>query len=445
MTKLAKQERRRLLFDVLKGAFGSVGLSIYVLADTFFVAQKYGEVGLAVVNLSMPFFNIVEGLGIMLGMGAATSYTITKNATGKADDTIFPGILRLGVVVGLMFTLLGIFGCGLVTRWFGANSPQLYALTYPYLKIVLLASPLFVLSNLMIGFIRNDNDMLLATIALLASAAWNIFADWYFIWQLNWGMSGAALATASAPLVSILVQLCHFIPARQKNNLTWRGKFATVKQMLTTTRLGLPSFLMELANGVTIFIFNWVILLVCSEKVLIAYGIATNILLVALALFTGTAQGAQPFISSKFGRRQFSAAWSGLRVATATTLCLAAVIYLGVALNGTNVIAFFTTTATPAVIAATLGGMPVIMASLFCSAINSQICIFLASVNQAKLALLLVIIRGYLLVAPIVWVLARGLGALGVWLALPVIELLALLVGAFFVMQASHHMKKFAK
>nr|WP_321314681.1 hypothetical protein [uncultured Ligilactobacillus sp.] len=60
---------------VFRGILSTVGASIYVLADSYFVAKSIGVLGVAVMNLSMPLFNIMEGLGLLLGMGGGTLFT----------------------------------------------------------------------------------------------------------------------------------------------------------------------------------------------------------------------------------------------------------------------------------------------------------------------------------------------------------------------------------
>ena len=93
---------------VFRSILSTVGASIYVLADSFFVAQKMGVLGVAVMNLSMPLFNVMDGLGFLLGMGGGTLFTIYQIQNRKRSAKTYTQTVIMGLIIGLVFTLLGI-------------------------------------------------------------------------------------------------------------------------------------------------------------------------------------------------------------------------------------------------------------------------------------------------------------------------------------------------
>lgn len=94
---------------VFRGILSTVGASIYVLADSFFVAKSIGVLGVAVMNLSMPLFNIMEGLGLLLGMGGGTLFTFYINKNKNKANQIYTQIFIIGIFLGIFFSCLGLF------------------------------------------------------------------------------------------------------------------------------------------------------------------------------------------------------------------------------------------------------------------------------------------------------------------------------------------------
>ena len=80
---------------------GMIGLSCYILADTFFVARGTGSEGLAALNIAIPIFNLVNGLGLMLGMGSATKYAIlkTQNKNNEANIIFSNAFIKASLVL----------------------------------------------------------------------------------------------------------------------------------------------------------------------------------------------------------------------------------------------------------------------------------------------------------------------------------------------------------
>lgn len=423
---MEKLEKRQLVRDVSRGALGSVGLSIYILADSFFVARSLGVLGVSVMSLTMPLFNLMEGLGLLLGMGGATLFIIDKIQEPSNSKKVFPQIFRIGLILGLFFMVLGLTCPRQIAQLLGANQAVL-AMTTEYTRIILLGGPVFVLNNFFLSFVRNDRDTFLAMVAMLVSSIWNVIADWLFILVFKWGMLGAGLATASAPLISILIMSVHWFNG--KSSLSFKPAGFRLSNIRYTLELGLPSFLMEMSNGFTIFIFNKVILAVSDEYAVAAYGVITNVLLVALALFTGTAQGIQPFVSKEFAQRQFKRAFQALHLAIRVALGIGLVIYVGAVVFRGPIVAAFNEQGNPVVASLATKGMGILLISLFFSAINNQLIIFLASCDATKQSISLVLFRGYLLVFPILLPLAFFFKMSGVWVGLPLIEIISLVVG----------------
>ena len=202
---------------VSQNVLGMIGLSCYILADTFFIARGLGTKGLTALNLAIPVYSFVNGCGLMLGMGGATKYSIFR---GKKEDKkgnqIFFHAVAFALVFAAVFMLTGIFLSDRLALVLGADR-EVFDMTRVYLRVILLFSPAFIFNDIFVCFVRNDGNPKLSMIAMLLGSFSNIILDYIFIFPLNLGILGAVLATGFAPVISMCIlskhlrsEDCHF-------------------------------------------------------------------------------------------------------------------------------------------------------------------------------------------------------------------------------------------
>ena len=193
---------------VLQSIAGMLGLSVYILADTFFISVCSGSDGLAVLNLMLPVYGVLFAIGSMVGIGSATRYGISHAKEEKTDHYFFQSV-TWSVLLSFPFVLGGLFYPEAILRLLGADA-GLTELGRPYLRIILIAAPFFMSNYSFTAFARNDNAPLIAMIASLAGSSFNILFDYIFMFPLKMGFPGAALATALSPVVTICVCSTHY-------------------------------------------------------------------------------------------------------------------------------------------------------------------------------------------------------------------------------------------
>ena len=419
--KLSKQ----LSQYVFRGILSTVGASIYVLADSFFVAKSIGVLGVAVMNLTMPLFNIMEGLGLLLGMGGGTLFTIYHIKHQEKARSIFTQTFIIGLLLGLFFTLCGIFFAPFIAHLLGADTTT-FSYTLEYVRIVLLFGPFFVFNNLLLSFVRNDKGTQIAMIAMIISSLANIFLDWLLILQFNLGMFGAGFATSMSPIISIAITATHF--RKKDNHLKFVHSKISPRQIFKALAIGLPSFLTEMSTGVGIFIYNWVFLTVSGNDAVAAYGIAANVLLVALALFTGIAQGIQPIVSHQYALKNFKNIKFSLRFGLIVAEALGILCLIFVCLNPNLIINFFNASFNANVVHLAENGMKILLTSLIFSSLNVVFNIFFSAIDNSRVSITMVVLRGYILPILIILPLAKFMGLHGVWISLLIIEICSFLI-----------------
>ena len=156
---------------------GMIGLSCYILADTFFVSRRLGADGLTALNLAIPIYSFVHGSGLMLGMGGATKYSIYRGqGETESADKIYTNTLYVLAVFAVMLMVTGIFFSGKLSMLLGADG-KIRGMTRTYLQVILLFSPAFLTNDSLICFVRNDGNPKLSMAAMLAGSLSNIVLD----------------------------------------------------------------------------------------------------------------------------------------------------------------------------------------------------------------------------------------------------------------------------
>ena len=162
---------------------GMIGLSCYILADTFFIARGLGSDGLAALNIAIPVYSFVHGCGMMLGMGGATKYSIFRGRKwNRRGNRIFTNTAYLVGIFALIFVLMGLGFSGNITSLLGADG-EIFEMTKTYLMVVLLFAPAFMTNDFLLCFVRNDGNPGLAMTAMLTGSFANIILDYVFIFS----------------------------------------------------------------------------------------------------------------------------------------------------------------------------------------------------------------------------------------------------------------------
>lgn len=406
---------------------GMLGLSCYILADTFFVAKGLLADGLAALNLAIPVYSFIHGTGLMLGMGGATRYSVLKSQRrdGEADE-IFTNALFLSAAFAALFVLTGIFLSEPLTAALGANA-GIFEMTNTYLKVLLLFSPAFLLNDVLICFVRNDGNPKLAMTGMICGSFFNIIMDYILIFPMRMGIFGAVLATGVSPVISIAVLSRHLISEKNRFHAVRTG--LCLRTSGTVFVLGLPSLITELASGVVIIVFNAILLRLQGNTGVAAYGVIANLALVLTAVYTGIAQGIQPLLSTAHGLGDTQRSKRLLRYAIAAMACLSAVVYLCIICFAEPIVRLFNSENNRQLQSIAETGLKIYFTGGIFAGFNIILSVFFTSAEKAVPAHILSLLRGFAVIISTALLLAEIWGLRGVWLSFPVTEILSAILG----------------
>ena len=424
---------RKFIEYVILSVLGTLGVSCYILADTFFIANGLGADGLTALNLAIPAYNFIYGSAVMLGVGGATRFSILRETgSRKARDSVFMHTLGMGSLFALGFVLLGLFGAEGLARLLGADAGML-EMTSTYLRVLLLFSPAFILNNILLCFVRCDGSPGLAMAGMLLGSFANILMDYILIFPMGLGMLGAVLATGISPIISMLAMSPHWL--RRKNTFGLCRCPMEGRLCGRLLSLGLPSLIDQLAGAVVMIAFNLLILRLEGNIGVAAYGVVANLAIVITSLFTGVAQGVQPLISEAFGRADRQEAGRQRRYAIVTVLVLALLLYGCTTGFAHPLTALFNESGDSILQEIAVRGLRLYFISNPFLAFNIVLGIWFTSIEHPRPAQVLSLLRGCFLILPMAFGLAYVFGMTGVWLAFPATEAMASLLGLWYMLR----------
>jgi Na+-driven multidrug efflux pump len=278
-------------------------------------------------------------------------------------------------------------------------------------------------------FVRNDDAPNLVMFATLAGSFANIVFDYIFIFPMNMGILGAVLATGSAPVFSILIMLPHWL--KKKNTFHFVKTGILWKNVSQITSLGFPSLLAQLSGGIVMIIFNMLILKLEGNVGVAAYGVVANISIVVTALYTGLAQGMQPLLSTYYGKNRPHQIRKIMSYGQAAMMMLSAGMYGVLFVFAPQVTSVFNSEGNEVLQRIAEIGLKLYFTSNIFLGFNTVAATFFTSVEKALPAHVLSLLRGFVLIIPLAFIMSVLWGMNGIWLCFPVTEAITAVLGFF--------------
>lgn len=406
---------------------GMIGLSCYILADTFFVSRGLGAKGLTALNLAIPVYSFIHGCGLMLGMGGASRYSIFRGQKKSQEaDILFSHMIYVTLALAAFFMLTGIFLSGKLTKILGADA-EVFSMTRIYLQVILLFSPAFMMNDVLLCFVRNDGRPGLSMAAMLIGSLSNIVMDYIFIFPLRLGILGAVLATGFAPVISMCILSLHRI--KKQNHFHLKRCGFSLPFAAATLSLGIPSLITEAAAGIVMIIFNSIILHLQGNIGVAAYGVVANLALVVTSVHTGIAQGIQPMISRSYGNNRLNDMKRILNYATIAALLISGCIYLVFLAASNPIVSVFNSEGNIQLQTIAVKGLKLYFTAIPFAGFNIVLSTYFASTEKALPAQIISLSRGIFMIIPMAYLLSALFNMTGIWLSYPVTEGIVTVMG----------------
>jgi len=390
---------------------------LYAVVDGIFIGQAMGAQGLAALNLAWPLAGLLWAVGMLIGMGGGAELSISRGAGDvRRQGVTLVMTVALVLVLGLASgaVVLGLARPFLMAQ--GGVEPQV-SHGLAYLVVEGWTAPVMLAGMVMPLIIRNLGAPQLSTIAMLGGAGFNVLFDWILVIRLDWGLAGAATATAIAQ--TMVVAFCLMVMARLGTFrlCVWPALREGLARAWAITVTGTSSALMALYVSVIFVLHNMLFLKYGTPLTLAAYAISGYVMSFFYYFAEGVAGGMQPLASFFHGARDRMNITRVLRLALWTGVGGGAVLTFLVVVFPTSVARVFAGNDT-ALIAETAHGIRLQLWAMFLDGFIILTATWFQSVGQARTATGITLANmGVQL--PFLFILPQFMGLDGVWLAMP--------------------------
>ncbi len=305
-------------------AFSMISLSTYSMIDGMFVGKKLGKEAIAAVNIAWPIFPALVAYELLFGFGAASivGYFLGQNKTHRAR-LVFSSVFYFVAISVFILSMALLPFSETIARLFGSND-ALLGMSKRYIEIILMGAVFMVLHPLADVFVVNDKRPILAMIAMLVGSLANIFFNYLFIFVLEVGVQGSAIATVIGHAIGVLVLMQHFW--FKKGQLYFIKRFS-LSSVISSAKSGVPQSTAEFSASVMILLFNTAIMHTAGERFVSMYGIVMYNAIIFFTTLFAISQGIQPIASFSYGARNLERVKEvfvfGLKVA----FCIGIVFY----------------------------------------------------------------------------------------------------------------------
>lgn len=299
---MQNKRRRTILFrNVAPAILANACVFLFSVVDGIFVGQGAGMEALGAVNLALPFVLVVQALNAMASIGGVT---VTAIRFGRGDkegaETAFLHAVTINFAVGALVTLIG---CGLtapVCKLLGATG-NYAALAQNYVFWWALFAIFNSVSLNLQSFCRNDGDPGMVAVTNVVITVLNIFLDWLFVFPMQKGVAGAAIATGISQVVGLCVILTHFL--RRKGELRFRKYRPQMKLYGKILLRGLPEAIAQFSTPVTTFWMNQMLMTTYGNIGINAFSIISYLSSFTMSVFFGASEGVQPLFGQSYGAK----------------------------------------------------------------------------------------------------------------------------------------------
>ncbi|NLT45802.1 MAG: MATE family efflux transporter [Thermotogaceae bacterium] len=431
---LGEQKIGRLLLSLsLPATIGMLVQAMYNFVDTIFVGRGVGSMGIAGISISLPVQIFVMAFAQMFGIGGAS---VISRALGEKNHEkakrAAGNVMAFSIAFGLAMTLLGYFFLDRLLIMLGA-SEAITPYAREYLGIILLGSVFFSFGMAMNHVVRAEGKPKIAMAAMLISAVLNIILDPIFIFSLNMGIWGAALATVLSQAATSIYVLFYFLSGKSLLRVSLRSLIPEWKIMRETVSVGLSAFSRQVAGSLLAVVLNNSLVFYGGDIAVAVYGVINRLLMVFIMPMFGVNQGFLPIVGYNYGARKMRRARESVKLASTVTTLIALFSAIIMFLFARQLISIFTDETEliePAIFALRIVilsiptiGVQVIASGMF------------QALGKAVPALFLSLLRQIIILIPLILVVPRFLGIDGIWISFPLADLISFAISLVFYLR----------
>ena len=407
---------------------GMVSWSLLTVVDGVFVGRGVGSSGIAAINICYPIFLVLTGFALMVGMGASVvaSIHLSQNNVKAARINVTQAMwFSTFVAIGVM--IFALLAPEQISYMLGA-SQTLMPLVRDYLVYLIPSGIMLMWSIVGLFIIRLDGSPKYAMWCNVVPAMLNIFFDWLFIFPLGMGVKGAAIASAISTVIGGVMAFVYLV--KYARTLKMSGvKMSPISLTLSIRniayqcKIGFSALLGELTMAFVLFAGNYVFMKYLGDAGVGAYGVACYYTPFVFMFGNSIAQSVQPIVSYNYGLERWDRVRKTLSISVRAAVLSSLVSIIAFTLFPQHLVHLFIADSDPAAQIA-IAGFPYFAMGFLFFILNLVAIGYMQSVKKVAPATVFALLRGVVFLFPSFLLLPEFVGVKGMWLALPLSELL---------------------
>lgn len=430
---------KKLLRFVISPILMMICTSLYSIVDGFFVSNYVGKTPFAAVNLIMPVCMALGTIGTMIGTGGSALVSMTLGE-GKQKDAnrYFSMLVLFAIIMSIFLSIIGFIFARPIAIALGATE-ELLENCVIYSRILFIALTAFVLQNMFQSFfVTAEKPSLSLKISVLAGVT-NVVLDFLFIAVFQWGLAGAAIATGLGQVVGGFIPLIYF--ARKNDSLLQLVKTRLEGKVLKKTfGNGASEMVTNLSTSLVNILYNFQLMKLAGENGVAAYGIIMYVNFIFMAIFFGYSIGSAPIISYHYGAANHDELKNVFRKSITLMSSTGVLLAILAELLTVPLVTIFASYDAE-LFAMTCHGFRLYSLAFAIMGINVWGSAFFTALGNGIVSATISFLRTLVFQIVVILILPMLLGIDGIWLAIVVAELLALIftIGFFGWNRKKYH------
>ena len=435
ITELGTQSIRSLLMKyALPGIIAMTASSLYNMVDSIFIGHGVGAMALSGLTVAKPFMDICAAFGTLVGVWASSLVAIKLGEKDyRSANDVLANVVLLNVLLGALVMAVGLYWLDPILYAFGASDVTI-AYAREYMEIILWGNILTHIYYGLNSMLRSIGHPKIAMYATIHAVVVNIILDPIFIFVLDMGVRGAALATMISQLVSVIIELVIFL--NPKEVIYFHRGIWRLKRDITMRALGIGTapFLMHMASCFVVIVLNNQLKRYGGDMAIATFGMTNRFMFFFAMIIMGLNQGMQPIVGYNYGAKLFDRMVRALKLTAMCATCVMGVLWLFGLIWPEGFIRLFTHD--EVLIAQSIAPARVMLCTMVMVGFPMVVGNFYTSIGMSGKAIFLSLTRQVLLLIPCILCLPLLFQQLnitpiwGVWWSLPICDAMAAVLAA---------------
>ena len=406
-----------LLQYSIPAIIGMVVNALYNIVDRMFIGNipDIGSLAITGVGITMPIMTIVLAFGMLIGIGTTANISLNLGKGNRTTaEKLFGNAFTLSIIVGLAIAITGTIFANPILNLFGASENTLFY-AKEYIGIILLGCTFNILSFALNSTVRADGNPKMSSITMVIGCGANIILDYLFIFVLNLGVKGAALATIISQAITFFIILYYYTAGNSNLKLKIEN-FKLKKHLVTMTfAIGIAPFATQIANSLVQVIANNALKTYGSDLAIGAMTVISSLNIIFMMPIFGINQGCQPIIGFNYGAKKYERAKEAFKYATIAACVICIIGFISIQCFPTQIISLFNND--PELTTLAIKGIRIYLLMMPVVGINIVATSYYQSIGKAKISMFVSLLRQVILLIPFTIILPKFIGLDGVWAA----------------------------